>query len=380
MKPRFLGWLLLVATVVSGCGSTNPESEQPSPLIVYVAGGSSVVVPIDFSTRTTLPSIPLPAGQPANSLLFNPQGTRAYVGSNAGLMVLDAVQHSYVTTVAAAPGLALAISPDGDRVLTAGAEVHVFRQSTGTVETFGGVRVSSAAFLDNQSAYLVGDAIYLYETGLPLQTVSALLGSSVAVAPGGSLAYVTATPSGFPLEVHAFATCNNAEADTVGTGNQMFHVNSSAGSGRVLALDVLNSQVRFIDITATASGSGCPPSVSHSFTAQLSGIVVQVSTVWPLVVTSNGRAYFTYIDDAAGPIHTFLPVYNLTSGVASNIPLTSGTSPVSTGNGASPDGRFAFVGAISTTSRAVHQVDLIAGSDVAQVEVPFQPFLVALRP
>ncbi len=372
--------LFAVVFLLTGCSSSEPQAPQLNSLIVYAAGSSSAVIPIDFATRTALPAIQLPAGPVPNSLLFNPQGTRAYLGSGAGLIVLDAVQHSYVTTVASAPGTALAISPDGDRVLTAGVQVHVFRPSAGTVETFAGVSVSQAAFLDSQSAYLIGDAVYLYRAGMPLQTVSALLGSSVAVAPEGSLAYMAATPSGFPVQVHAFTTCNNTVVDTVGTGNNTFHVNASPGAGRVLALEVLNSEVRFVDITVTATGSGCPPAVTHSFTAHPSGIVVQVSTVWPLVVTSSGRAYFTYIDDGAGPFHTFLPVYNFNTATASQIPLAGATTPVSTGNGASADGRYAFVGAISTTSRAVHQVDLMAGSDVAQVALPFQPFFVALRP
>ena len=67
---------VVVILILAGCGSTEPAA-QSSPLMVYAAGGSSVVVPIDFSTRTALPAIQLPSGQVPNSILFNPQGTRA---------------------------------------------------------------------------------------------------------------------------------------------------------------------------------------------------------------------------------------------------------------------------------------------------------------
>ena len=86
-------------------------------------GCNTAVLPIDTSKNTVGSPVSLPATP--NSLLFNRQGTKAFLGTNSGLfgtrglMVLNASGSppSVSAFIKAAPGKVLAVAPDGNHVI-----------------------------------------------------------------------------------------------------------------------------------------------------------------------------------------------------------------------------------------------------------------------
>src|SRR5262249_44368301 len=81
------------------------------------SGTSSTLIPIDISktpavagTAITLPGVP-------NSIMFDPAGTKGFIGSNAGLIVLDTASKTVSLATPVPIGKVLAVSPDGKRVI-----------------------------------------------------------------------------------------------------------------------------------------------------------------------------------------------------------------------------------------------------------------------
>ncbi|MGA8492514.1 MAG: hypothetical protein WB711_18955, partial [Terriglobales bacterium] len=156
----------VVNLVVSPTGTTAPTST------IYVSTDScgttdncfSEIVPITAPANTVGNFVTLPATP--NSLVFNAQGTTAYLGTNSGLLgtvglaVLDASSNS-VEQFAALPGKVLAVSPDGSKVIisdTSPADgpnrVFVFDTASSTSPTFQITGATAAAFSpDSLKAY-----------------------------------------------------------------------------------------------------------------------------------------------------------------------------------------------------------------------------------
>src|SRR6266852_2671169 len=102
-------------TVVANVG---PGATATTVYATSSQGGTTSLVPIDTSTNTAGTAISLPATP--NSLVFDPTGANAYLGSDSGLIVVNAATNAVTKTVSNAPGHVLAVSPNGQFVLIGG--------------------------------------------------------------------------------------------------------------------------------------------------------------------------------------------------------------------------------------------------------------------
>ena len=165
-------------------------------------GCFSTVVPVTTPNTVgnfiTLPATP-------NSLVFDRQGTKAYLGTDSGLLgtvglaVLDAAANT-ATQFASLPGKVLAVSPDGSKVIISDTSaedapnhVFVFDTTTNAVSTFQITGATAADFSpDSLKAYIVaGSTLYVYSKVDGLRTIPlAAPANDVSFLSEGAFAYV----------------------------------------------------------------------------------------------------------------------------------------------------------------------------------------------
>lgn len=394
------------SSIVAGCNPSscniNLEPVFSSVASVTVEGSSSTTV-YATSTSAATPSlfvitanagsppapagsapIPFPNNQKPNSLVFSPTGARAFFGSTAGLMVMDANNNTFIATVTTAPGKVLAVSPDGNTVLISdagAAQLRVFTGNNNTVTNFNVPNATAAAFTpDGSKAYIVsGDkgqasSLFVFQSG----AISSLaLGSAVGGDSALSDQFVTFLPNGSAAYVangttSRIRTCDNLIVS--GPGANPLLVGAVPGKNQVLAIDPDN--INAFDVTITeASGSvasACPTVSEGTPATHGTG-----NTALPkqLILTLDGNKAF--VTSAARP--GTLLAYDVASGIPSMIALVgpaAGTATTTTG-GATLDSTRVFVGA---TDNQVHMIDVVSGTDTNQIDVGFTPELVAVRP
>ncbi len=94
-----------------------------------------------------------------------------------------------------------------------------------------------------------------------------------------------------------------------------------------------------------------------------------------IIATADGKHAFVTDSSVAGKLLTYDVVGNATGSIA----LSSGTAATTTG-GATSDGASVYVGVSDGGNGSVHQINVGAGTDAAQIPLNLVPDLVAIRP
>jgi hypothetical protein len=356
------------------------------------SGGHSSLVPIDTGTNTAGTAIALPNDATINSLLFNRQGTRAFLGSDKGLIVVDAASNTVATPLSAAPGRVLAVAPDGNTVIVSDAansdptarKVDVLNTSSGAIQdTLSIADATAAAFTPEgfRAFIAAGNKLFVYSANATLQSLT--LGGTandVALLISGAFAYA-ASPG-----IDVANVCSRSLATNLSTGSPE-RIAATAlpvpapdeRREQVIAVDSPN--VRQIDVNPAPNPTAtCPPTPTHA-TASYTFAGIAGFAPRQIIITSDQQKVIILSDQSS------LLVYSVGAtagaGSTSTIPLDGGAVPFS--GGATLDGKTLYVGAGDNT---VHRIDLTAssgaGDDVQQVPIAFtpanQPDLVAVRP
>ena len=363
----------LVPVTISGTSSTTVYASSPTTLVPITTGTNAVGTAITF-----------PNSQQANSLLFSPTGARAFLGSTAGMMVVDATNNTFVTTVTGAPGKVLAVSPDGNLVIvsdTSAGFVRLFNGSANTVTNFIAPNATAADFSpDGSKAYMVAGAkLFILLLGAPL---SVTLNPAVPAPPPGSLQtqLVSFQAAG------NVAYVANSNTSRVLTCNNTIVAGPSASPSPVIiealpdGKQMLGAAAGFIDafdvtINAATSGtSACPSLVSEALTQHAaSGSDVPTQ----LIVTPDSTKAFITSDTRVGSLQAYDVGANAAAGTPSTIALSGGTAGTTTG-GVTLDSKTLYVGG---TDNTVHVIDVATGTDSASpISLTFKPDFVAVRP
>lgn len=341
------------------------------------ACSSPTLIPINTSNNTAGSGVSLP--HTPNSLIIDQGGNNAYLGSDSGLMSVALASNTFTSTVNNVLGQVLAVSPDGNFIVTSnptapgGPTLALYDKKGGTVTTFPGNPADAtcsipsncvqAAFtpdssrayvaaLDPTSGALTG---YVVQSGKGLTTIS--VGStttgaaSVAVLSSGAAAFFNATNAPF------VNTCDNSL--NAGTGGSPILLASLPDGSAMLGVDSSN-------LLNYAVSGDCPATAKAPTTTALGATV----TPKQLIVTPDGKhAYVT--SNAPGIL-----LRDDFGGSATPIALSSGTITTFTG-GSTPGSDFVYVGA---SDNQVHVIKTSTGADVAQVKVVEEPDLVAVKP
>src|SRR6185437_3565502 len=92
------------ATTIYVTGSDNPDGSPNKSLI-----------PIDSGTNAAGTAVTL-GGSP-NSMVFSPDGSQAYIGSDAGLQIFDPGTNTVTATASGLTGKVLTVSNNGNKVV-----------------------------------------------------------------------------------------------------------------------------------------------------------------------------------------------------------------------------------------------------------------------
>ena len=341
----------------TGCGTTN---NCISALVPVTVPANTV------SDPTTLPATP-------NSLVYEPRGSLAYLGTNStllgstGLMVVNVGTSPPVTTFSSISGTVLAISPDSTRVVISDTantpnEVFVLNCSgnpctaDSPIATLPIAGATAASFSpDGLKAYvLAGSTLYVYSTQDTLKAIPlAAPANDVAFLTDGAFAYVAGgTTSG----ITTWITCTDTQAaPAVSTAATPAFLKSLPDSSHVLA--VVSPGVDLLNVSTTPVG--CPPTVTNGAVASFN--LGQGSFVpTQLLVSSDGTHAYVLTSN----LSTVL-VFDTANLTPSAIALAGNAVPI---RGAlTTDGAALYV---TATDGQLHALDTVTGIDKAQVSFP----------
>lgn len=346
------------ATTIYVTGKDNPDGSANTSLI-----------PIDSAANTAGTAITL-GGSP-NSMVFNRAGTRAFIGSTAGMLIFDPGTNTVTATAASVTGTVLSVSNDGNKVVVSDTssnpnEVFVFDSNANAVQQFNIAGVTVADFdSDNSKAYFTnGSTIYEYSPVTGLKTLP-LAASGVAFTPQAAVAYFGGS------SIFALAVCNDSRADI------------AAGTANILAPTPDGTHMLgvgpggWLDLTYTVTnGNGCPASASNTVR---SAAFTFVGTPTQIAVASDDSNAF--LTGTGGGVATGVSFYHLADATTGTIALTGAGGQLFSG-GITQDAHSLYVG-VGGTSPQVHRIDLTAANgpaDANQISVTFNPRIVVVRP
>jgi len=357
---------------------------------IYVTGGDNPdgsanksLIPIDSGTNTAGTAVTL--GGVPNSMVFSPDGTKAYIGSDAGLLIFDPGTNTVTATASSLTGKVLTVSNNGNKIVLSDTsnpdatlhKVFVFDSSANASQEFDLPNVSAAGFnSDNSKAYFTGTTkndtkVYEYSPNTGLKTIlTATSGvfDGVVFTPQSSVAYIGGD------SVLGLAVCNDSS------------VPGAVGATTVLAVAPDGTHMigagsgGWLDLSYTIAALpnvGCP--VAESNTIKTGAFPAFVGTPTQIAIASDdSNAFLTGY--SGGSDATGVPFYHLADGTTGTIAL-SASGPLLSG-GLTQDAHSLYVG-VGGSSPAVHRIDLTASggpADANQISVAFNPRIVVVRP
>jgi hypothetical protein len=357
-----------------------------------IDGCTSTIVPVNGTTVGT--GITLPATP--NSMVFSRDGTRAYLGTelgllgSKGLMVLDPAtpalsEHTSVT------GKVLTVSPDGKKVIISHTnpneppnQAFVFDTTNNSTVALPIAGVTAADFSpDSLKAYILARntpcssglgiaCLYVYSTVDALRAIPLLAPvNDVSFLSEGAFAYLA---GGDPAGVVVYRTCDNTIATdatepgpipqilttpavpsfikTLGSASKVLDVDSPGID--LITVNNLNAD----DCLPEAPPLPPTPNVSNSVSSFNFGQGNFVPT--QLIVSPDSSRAYVFTTNLGSVL-----VFNIGSQTSSAIALTGNAIPIQAS--LTPDGTLLYVAASDGT---VHVLDTVAGSDTHQISFP----------
>ena len=346
------------------------QASSSSSATVYVSSSGcgtidtcvSTLVPVTTAPTKLGTAIVLPATP--NSLLFDPAGTKAYLGTDSGLLgtkglsVIN-VSGNSVSEFASTPGKVLAVSPDATKVVVSDTvdspnQVFVFDAASNSPATFRITGASAAAFSpDSLKAFiLAGSTLYVYSKLDALQAKALTApANDVTFLAEGAFAYLAGgNPSGVTVE----RTCDNGQADTVVVSPVPTFLKTLPDATGIVAL--IPPAIGVIHVSAAPTG--CTPSVSNSLSTFDLGR--GNFTASQLIISQDGSTAYIVTPDFNSVL-----VFNIGAQTPSAIPLAGIGFPLHAS--LTPDGTQLYVGSSDGT---VHVLQTDIGLDIQQITFP----------
>ncbi len=337
---------------ISGC----------QPLLYPVTTKDNVV-----GASSTLPSSP-------NSFVFNPQGTKAFLGSDEGLMVFtpgSATGTNPVNQLSSVPGKVLAVSLDGNKVVVADTksspnQVYIVDQGTNgsTTPLFISGATAAAFSPDGLKAFITaGSTLYVYSTLQALKTVP-LNGPANAVAPyaNGSLFYLAGGETN-AVSMRDACDTNYGVADSVTVPRLPALFQAVPDGIHAIGVDSPGLDIFTHKVVAPAiatptapNATTCPFTVTHQ-APEFVNLGQGDFTPLKLILAPDGSRAYILASNLAS-----IFVYNFGVGTVSAIPLSGGPVPLDAT--LTTDGTLLYVGA---ADGSLHVVSTVSGGDLQQV-------------
>jgi hypothetical protein len=349
-------------------------------------GCTTSLIPVTFtygSTTTAASSIGTTVSLPAtpNSLVFNGQGTRAYLGTDStalstkGLMVLDPSANT-VTEYPTA-GKVLAVSPDGTAALVSNTvetpnQVYVF-SCTGTSGACGSTNVfplnitgaTAAAFSpDGLKAYiLAGSTLSVFSKIDAVQTIAlAAPATDVAFLANGGVGYMA---GGDPAGVSFLPVCDSASSaiGNVSVPTAGF-IRALPDGKTMLALTPPNIQTFTVGITGTGCAAPRPFFAGFLTVTNTPNAPVNLGqgnfVPSQLIISPDGLTAYVVASNSGNVL-----AFNINAQTTSAMPLKGNVLPV--GSSLNIDGSKLYVAA---SDGMIHVLDTLTAVDSEQISFP----------
>ena len=367
---------------------------------------TSVMFPVATGTNPVGTAVGVP--YTPNSLLFNPAGTRVFMGSDKGLMFVDVgAQNPAVSTVSQATtpcnvaicGKPLAISADGTRVVVSDTttdpnQVYIFNAASPTnppVDLLINGATAAAFSPDQMKIFILTNTgrLYVYSTVDALISVP-LPGTTTGLAfsGDGSFAYLAGTP--LENTISGLATCDAQPTvangptppnfDFVTTPGAPVKIFASPDGEQVLAVDP-----PFIDIFSTShtilplpvnqfvcdgrnlvpAGVYIDPTVNFPQSVQSFNLGQGAFTPLFMQITGDGSRIIIVAQNIPAVL-----IFDVSAGNTTAIPLANNASPLAAS--ATQDGTQVFVASCDAdhvnpnTCGSIHVVNTQSGGDLQQ--------------
>jgi hypothetical protein len=359
---------------------------------------------LSTAKATTGPENPMPTSP--NSILFDPAGDKAFVGSDFGALEINpgnfGTSNSPFIGLGTITGRVLASSNDGSVGIFADNlhspnQVYIVNGTGASSLSANALNISqavAAAFSpDGLKAFIFGNAggsLYVYSALQALQGPIALAGptnaNSVAFSSNGAFAFAAeAAANSNAANLTAFNTCNNQVAATVPLpNNPLFlkvlpgvHIEGRDSSGfaipdgqHVLVLDATGVDILTASISPPPAGTLCPQTltfISGNVASLAQRIELGQGTLQPINFFASADGSQLYVL-AAG--NASILVYNFAAGaVTSGIELTGNATPLSADMSAD-----AATIVVAGSDGLLHEVSTgLGGSDQVQLSFPNLP-------
>lgn len=375
--------------------SSTGVTASPANNCATDTGCTSLLIQIDSPNNTVGAPVGLPATP--NSLVFDRQGAKAYMGTDfsffgsRGLMVVTVATPPTVAQFKSVTGKVLTVSPDGKKVILSGADpnavpipgsntpppstqVIVFDTAGGTGTTLPIAGATAADFSpDSLKAFIAaGSSLYVYSTQDTLKKIPLTApATAVSFSPEGAFAFVAGGST--TSAVTAWSTCGL----TSGLTNDVV-LPAPPSFLQALGRDAVNLPAPPTFSTATTTTAvlavdspgidlfrvsrapqGCSSTASSG--AATSFNLGQGSFVpTQLIVSQDGSSAFVIVSDRAAVL-----VFNIFNQTSSAIPMSGDAIPVRAS--LTPDGSRLYVAA---TDGQIHILDTQNASDIEQLSFP----------
>ena len=321
----------------------------------------------------TLPRTP-------NSMMFNPPGgTRLYIGSDQGLMYVDAtstapsatlISNSQTPCNVSLCGKVLAISNDGNMVaisdtVSAPSQVYIYNaaSSTGSAPVdliVPGDTATAAAFsLDGSKLFILTSTgkMYIYSTSDALTSIPmASSATDIKFSADGSFAYVAGNPAG---SVSAFSTCSlpNVGSEEIGsvtassTPLQIFPSPVLQANSLGLTQNIIALEPPRIEILTADNFTQVPIPYQNPLQLTCNPPTIQSFNKGPSYDLGQGAFTPLYTQLVADGTEVIIVaknvpavlVFDVSNGSTTSVPLANGADPIAAS--ASSDGSQVFVAA-----------------------------------
>jgi trimeric autotransporter adhesin len=375
--------------------SSTGVSSSPAVNCATAIGCTSLLIPIGSPNNTVGSPVGLPATP--NSLLFDRQGAKAYMGTDfsffgsRGLMAVTVATPPTVAQFKSVIGKVLAVSPDGKKLILSGADpnavpvpgsnapppatqVIVFDTAGGTGTTLPIVGGTAADFSpDNLKAFIAaGSSLYVFSTQDSLKKIPLTApANAVSFSPEGAFAFVSGGST--TSSVTAWTTCGLTSAltnDVILPTTPSFLQALGRDATNLAAPPTFNTATTTTSILAVDSPGvdlfrlsrapeGCSPTAS-SGTATSFNLGQGSFVPTQLIVSQDGSSAFVIVSDRAAVL-----VFNIFNQTSSAIPMFGDAIPVRAS--LTPDGTRLYVAA---TDGLVHILDTQNGGDIQQLSFP----------
>jgi len=351
---------------------------------------------LDSETLTVIHSVEL--GNSPNSLVVAPNAAKAYIGSSAGLVVVDlATFGSSLQTFPIAGGQStdvitgqvLGVSPDSRYVVISDTSApnsanHLvyFIDTTGTkvASRFTLPNIHAVTFApDNSNIWIAGDkGVYVFnsDTFVPTLTNASSGVTALAWTPDGQSYFASGN------QLANYSTCDdqNPQFPPIPTGNPInLSVTAIGGTPQVIGLSSGNQWLDYSVTKTPPTGQTVPPGYVCAGTVAVSTAAPTPSAL-PCTakqITFSARLEQAFVTGVVDPFNTpgatscpspdsLIHGFDVSTHAAIELTAANASAPIiPLSGGVLSDGRKLFIGTYNSTSKtaALRRFDLTTGTE-----------------